>query len=259
MENTKKNYKYIYGPVSSWRLGSSLGVDPISRREKICTFDCIYCQLGRTRLFKDKREIFIPTGKLIKEIKDLSRIDIDYITFSGRGEPTLAKNLGEMIAEIKKIRKEKIAVITNSSLIDRKDVQKDLSLADFVMAKLDASCGELFIKVNKPMKTIKFDDVLRGIKEFRSLYEGKLALQIMFLEENKVYAKEISKIAREIAPDEVEINTPLRPCEVNPLSKEEIDILKGYFEGMNVVSVYDVKKKDVKPVSKADTLRRRGK
>ncbi len=255
----QNTYKYIYGPVFSWRLGASLGIDPVSRKEKICTFDCIYCQLGDTKVFSDQRQVLVPTEKIIKEIRSLSSVKIDYITFSGRGEPTLAKNLGEMITEIKKIRKENIAVITNSSLIDRKDVQEDLALADFVMAKLDACSGELFLKINKPMQGIRFDRISKGIKEFRSRFRGKLALQIMFIGENRICAKEIATLTGEIGLDEIQINTPLRPCGVKPLAKEEMDAIKGYFEGMNFISVFEAEKKKVEPVSKAATLRRRGK
>lgn len=255
----RTDYKYIYGPVSSWRLGKSLGIDPISNKEKICTFDCVYCQCGKTGIFKDKREIFVLTEKLLEEIKSLPTLEIDYITFSGRGEATLAKNLGEMITEIKKVRKEKLAVITNASLIHRKDVQEDLKLADLVMAKLDAPSEELFLKINKPMQGIEFDRILKGIKEFRAIYKGKLALQIMFIEENKLYAKSLATIAKALNPDEVQLNTPLRPCGVKPLSKEELDIIKMAFKGMNVISVYGAKKKNVSPISKKDTLKRRGK
>ncbi|MBU1062362.1 MAG: radical SAM protein, partial [Candidatus Omnitrophica bacterium] len=237
----------------------SLGVDPLSCKEKICTFDCLYCQLGKTEVFQDKRKEFVPTEKIMEEIKSLPILEMDYITLSGRGEPTLARNLGEIIKEIKKIRKENIAIITNSSLIDKKDVQEDLMLTDLVMVKLDASSEDLFLAINKPMQTIKFDKILKGIKDFRSLYKGKLALQIMFIEENKLYAGEIAEIVKAINPDQTQLNSPLRPCEVSPLSKEELDNIRDYFEGMDVVSVYESKRKAVKPVSKTCTLKRRGK
>ncbi|MFC1666447.1 radical SAM protein [Candidatus Omnitrophota bacterium] len=253
-----QKYKYIYGPVPSWRLGSSLGIDPLSREEKICSFGCVYCQVGETDIYTDQREIFVSTEKIIEEIKSLPPLKIDYITFSGKGEPTLAKNLGEMIKEIRKIRKEKVAVITNSSLINRDDVQKDLALSDLVIAKLDASSAKAFLDINKPMRGITFDRVLKGIKEFRGAYNGKLALQIMFIEQNKVYAEDLAAIAREIQPDEVQINTPLRPCEARPLSKEELDVVIRYFDGMNVISVYGSGRKGARPISKEDTLRRRG-
>src|SRR3989338_2737845 len=109
-------FKYIYGPVYSWRLGMSLGIDPLARKEKICNFNCIYCQLGPTRHYTAERHLFVTPHELEKEIKQITDLDeIDTITFSGRGEPTLAANLGELIKIVRKYRKEKIAVITNGA------------------------------------------------------------------------------------------------------------------------------------------------
>lgn len=255
----KTRYRYIYGPVSSWRLGASLGIDPVSRNEKICTFDCVYCQVGQTTVLSDKREVFVLTEKIIEEIRSLPPLKIDYITFSGRGEPTLAKNLGEIIRRIRDVRKEKIAVITNASLVDRKDVQEDLALADLVMLKLDACSEDAFLRINRPMPSVKFDKSLQGMKKFRSGYKGKLALQIMFVEENKDCAPEMARLAKDINTDEVQINTPLRPCCKRSLAKEELDAIKGHFQGMKVFSVYEGTRKKVEPVSKDDTLKRRGK
>lgn len=252
------SYKYIYGPVPSWRLGDSLGVDLISREEKACTFDCVYCQIGPTRVRSEEREVFVPTKLVLDEIKSLPDLKIDYITFSGRGEPTLARNLGETIREIRKIRQEKIAVITNSSLMGRKDTREDLALADLVMAKLDACCEAPFLKINKAVEGVTFDKILKGIKEFKSGYKGRLALQIMFIEDNKKCAGEIARLAKEIDPYEVQINTPLRPCGVEALSIEDINKIKVYFEGMSVISVYDAKKRKALSINKEDTLRRRG-
>ncbi len=255
----KKKYRYIYGPVPSWRLGSSLGIDPISRAEKICSFNCIYCQLGKTAVKVKKREVFIPAERVVEELKSLPPVNIDYITFSGRGEPTLAKNLGEMIAEVKRIRKEPVAVLTNASLLHEKEVRKDLSQADFVIAKLDASSEGLFKKVNGPVGGINLSKVIEGIKKFSRAYRGKLALQIMFVKENEKYAEEIAQFAGKIGADEVQLNTPLRPCAVKPLSKKKMEKIEKYFKGLNAISVYKCARKKVKPVSRKDTLKRRGK
>jgi wyosine [tRNA(Phe)-imidazoG37] synthetase (radical SAM superfamily) len=255
----RKNYKYIYGPVFSWRLGISLGIDPISNKDKICSFDCVYCQLGKTTKLSNKRKIYISEKDLITEINSLPAIKIDYITFSGRGEPTLANNLGKMIKVIKKSRKEKVAVITNSSLFNRKDVIKDLLLANFVIAKLDA-CDQQSLQItNRPMPGIEFKKILKGIMEFKSIYPKKFALQIMFAKDNIKYADKIARLAKEINPDEVQINTPLRHCAVEPLTKKELNSIKKYFGGLNTVTVYDIVKKEIKPISSKNTLTRRGK
>ncbi|MGB3057677.1 MAG: radical SAM protein, partial [Candidatus Omnitrophota bacterium] len=207
----KKRYKYIYGPVPSWRLGRSLGVDPISAEVKICSFDCVYCQLGKTKMLTGRRKNFVPVSKIVQEIRSLPTVKIDYITFSGAGEPTLAKNLGEMIKTVKSIRKEPVAVLTNSSLMHRKDVRKDLSHADLVVAKLDASSEKTFKEINRPLKGITLQKVIDGIKKFSAGYAGKLALQIMFIKENEKFAGEIAQLAKKIDADEIQLNTPLRP------------------------------------------------
>lgn len=264
---SESGYHYIYGPVPSWRLGSSLGVDPISAKEKICTFDCVYCQLGRTKAFSNQRREFVRTKDVLREIGTIPWASIDYITFSGAGEPTLAKNLGAMIKAVRKIRREKVAVITNASLMNRRDVQQDLSLADFVLAKLDADSEESFQTMNRPMSVmppINFRSILGGIKGFNSLYKGRLALQIMFTSLNKKNAEQMAQLAKEIRPDEIEINTPLRPCGAEPLSEAILGGIEDQFRGIcggniPIINVYSAEKKKVLPISGPDTLRRRGK
>jgi len=258
------DFKYIYGPVSSWRLGSSLGIDAISGKEKICTFDCVYCQLGKTGILSGRRQVFVPTEKIIRELCCLPCLKFDYITFSGSGEPALAKNLGQLIKAIRKIRKEKIAVLTNASLIGRKDVREDLSLADFVAVKLDAGSQELLEAINKPVKSVKFNRLLKAINRFKAGFKGRLALQIMFIKKNKKYAEEIARIARQVHPDEIQINTCLRPCRAKPLSKDELRAVKDCFvrtcaKNTRIVTVYESAKKEVKALNREATLKRRGK
>ncbi len=259
MTKKKQKFKYIFGPVPSWRLGSSLGVDPISGKKKVCSFDCIYCQVGKTLKLSTKREIFVDKNEILKELKALPKTKIDYITFSGMGEPTLAKNLGEMIKAIKRIRKEKVAVLTNSSVLKRKDVREDLMNADFVVAKLDASNQKLFEKMDRPVKTLKLSAIITAIKSFKKVFKGKLALQIMFTPENKKWAKQIAKIAKDINPDETQLNTPLRPCGAKSVSKKDLKEIAKYFKALNIVSVYEAERKKVKSFSDEETLRRRGK
>ena len=255
----KRQYKYIYGPVPSWRLGSSLGIDPISAKDKVCSFDCIYCQIGKTTIHTKERKVFVPTELLIEELRSLPPLDIDYITFAGRGEPTLAKNLGEMITEVKQLRKEPIAVLTNASLLSDGKIREDLSQADLVVAKLDAASESVFKKMNVPVEGVILSRVMEGIKKFLIEYSGKLALQIMFVKENEKEAQEIARLARAIGADEIQLNTPLRPCAIKPLSEDRMKEVEKYFEGLNVVSVYKSVRKKVEPVSAKDTLKRRGK
>lgn len=252
----KKAWKYIYGPVSSWRLGRSLGIDILSGG-KACNYNCIYCQLGETVKHTTERKIFVPTKEIIKELELFPKVKIDYITFSGSGEPTLARNLGAVIKAAKKIRKKPVAVLTNSLLLHKTDVRNELAQADFVMAKLDSFSEESFKSITRPEAKVKFEDVYYGILKFRKQYKKRLALQIMFIEENKNDAHKLAFIARELRPDEVQLNTPLRQCPVKALSKKEMSAIKKCFRGIKVKTVYEAKRKKVTPVSKEDTLRRR--
>ena len=261
-------FKYLYGPVFSWRLGISLGIDLISTKEKVCNFDCSYCQIGKTFELTDKRQIFVATDEIIKEIKGLDKnIKLDFLTFSGRGEPTLALNLGAVIEELRKIRTEKIAVITNSTNFYIDEVRENLKKVDVVMAKFDAWNDELLQNINKPIdnKTICFDKIYNGLKKFRQEFDGILELQIMFTDENKNDYKTAFELIKNIRPDRIQINTPLRPCDINPLDKAKIAEIKRDFEefftryGIYVVGVYDVEKKDIKSLDIKNTELRRGK
>jgi wyosine [tRNA(Phe)-imidazoG37] synthetase (radical SAM superfamily) len=235
----------IYGPVPSWRLGKSLGIDLLSTPGKTCSFDCIYCQLGRTANPATERREFVSTTQLAKELEGVRGITADYATFSGMGEPTLASNL---------------AILTYSSLMPRKDVRDDLAEADVVVAKLDAHNQELFSRVNRPTIDILLSDILQGIELFRREFKGKLCLQIMFVEANKNFAKEIAKVANSLSPDEVQLNTPLRPCPVKPLTPSEMASIQGDFDNLgNVVMVYQAPRPEVVPLNLYETLQRRPK
>ncbi len=254
----KNNFKYVYGPVFSWRMGMSLGIDPLTDKEKICNFDCVYCQLGRTKEFYTERKNFVPVEAILTEIKALPPVEIDYYTFSGRGEPTLAKNLGEMIAAVREATGGKIAVITNAALIGQEDVQKDLMLADYILAKLDGCDDYSLARVDVPGKNIRFQKIFDGIKSFRRKFRGRFALQIMFIDENKKYAPAMAKIAAEISPDEVQINTPLRPGGAKPLSQAELAEIKEYFQGLSATTVYEGERREAKPLDEKKTILRHG-
>jgi len=246
--------KTIYGPVSSWRLGRSLGIDLICKPKKVCSFDCIYCQLGKTKEKTLKRKIFVKTEKVLKELKEnLPKVKADVITFSGTGEPTLAENLEEIIDFLKKETNSPLAILTNSALLDDKAVKSALNKLDIVVAKLDTFDEDSFREINNPAKGISFKKYIEGIKSFRKNYSKKFALQIMFIKENKNFAEDIAEIARKIEPDEIQINTPLRPCRVKPLTKLEIEKIKKEFSGFkNVISVYEAEKPKVSPLDILD-------
>ncbi|MGE0267285.1 MAG: radical SAM protein [Candidatus Omnitrophota bacterium] len=250
---------YLYGPVESWRMGTSLGVDPLSKNTKICNLDCIYCQLGRTQHLCNERKIYIKTETILAEFDLLPpKLEVDYVTFSGRGEPTLASNLGELIQGVRDKTTFETAVITNSTLLHRADVRADLSRADLIIAKLDAVDECSFIQIDKAMPGISFEQTLTGLKRLRDEYTGTLAVQLMFVEQNRKFAGELAQLVREINADEIQINTPLRPSSAAPLDQDGITEIKSHFKGLPAVSVYDRERKESVPFSPAQTVKRHG-
>ncbi|MBF0491117.1 MAG: radical SAM protein, partial [Candidatus Omnitrophica bacterium] len=248
----------VYGPVYSWRLGMSLGLDPLATEDKACNFDCVYCQLGKTKILTNDRQIFVKTKNLMDEIKSLPEGQhVDYLTFSGRGEPTLAANLGDMIQSLRKIRPEPIAVITNSSLMHLPEVRQDLAQTDFVLAKLDA-CSQHSLESIDRAGQLVFQEIVGGIIEFRKIFKGKLAIQIMLIEENLSLVKQLADIVKIINPDEVQLNTPLRPCAVGKISPSQLAEAKTYFKNINVVTVYDAPPEEYSPMDVSATIKRHG-
>lgn len=233
----------VYGPVSSWRLGRSLGVDPICAKGKICSFDCVYCSLGRTTIKTVHRRTFVPSETVKRALeKALKKVKADVITFSGTGEPTLAKNLGELIEIAKDVSGLPVAVLTNSSLQFRKDVRRGLAKSDIVKGKLDASNDGLLRRINRPHVKISLSKIITGLKRFRKEFAGRFALEVMFVTENKDFSDEIAEIVRTIEPDEVQVNTPLRPSLATPLVWKELEKAEKSFQGINHKSVYQAKK-----------------
>jgi len=248
----------IYGPVPSWRLGRSLGIDLLSTRGKTCSFDCVYCQLGRIIHSLDKPKEFVPVSTLASELEQVRDVQADYATFSGVGEPTLASNLGQAIEIVKSGLGVPVAVLTNSSLMPKEDVRRALAKADLVVAKLDAPTEELFHTINRPAIDYSLTEVLEGIRRFRLEFRGKLAVQMMFIEANKECAEDMARIAELLSPDEVQLNTPLRPCAVSPLTLEEMSSIKRAFpQHRNVLTVYEAPKPAVVPLNLQETRRRR--
>jgi wyosine [tRNA(Phe)-imidazoG37] synthetase (radical SAM superfamily) len=228
--------KMLYGPVPSRRLGISLGVDIVPY--KTCTYDCIYCQLGQTTNQTTQRESFVSVNSVIKEIKEVidQNSDIDYITFSGSGEPTLNQDIGEMIGRVKSLTQIPVAVLTNGSLLWDKMVREDLAQADLVIPSVDAVSEEISQKVNRPIEGLKVKKILEGIKEFCKGFKGKIYLEIMLVKNVNDSEKEISGINRfvkDLRIDRIQLNTVIRPPGdpgARPLNQEELNKVKSLFD-----------------------------
>ncbi|MFX1599679.1 MAG: radical SAM protein [Promethearchaeota archaeon] len=207
--------RYVYGPVPSRRLGNSLGIDPIP--SKTCNYQCIYCQLGKTTKFTNIRKNYLPKKKVIAEIEQAIGIyenDIDYITFVGSGEPTLYKDLKELILRVKELSKKPVCVITNGSLLYQKEVQNALICSDVVLPSLDAGDEKSFIKINRPHPSINFKDLIRGFIDFRKIFTGRFWIEVMLMKGINDTKEELLKIKEKldlIKPDRIDINVPIRP------------------------------------------------
>jgi len=207
--------KYIYGPLASRRLGFSLGVSLIPH--KTCDFDCVYCQLGSTSVTTTTRKEYVDKGQIITEIKEWLKNNpeqkIDYITFSGYGEPTLNIKIGEIIQEIKTLTTIPVAVITNSSLLVDPDLRRSLYLADLLVPSLDATSQDIFEKIDRPAEGIRVENIIDALIALRKEYTGKLWLEVMLVadyNDDLEHAKKLSEVIARINPDKIQLNTPVR-------------------------------------------------
>lgn len=224
--------KYIYGPVKSRRLGVSLGISLTPH--KICNFDCVYCQLGRTTKKTNERKEYIPTGEVIAELKRWFQDNrqqakhLHYITFSGTGEPTLHLGIGALISEIKKITDTPIVVLTNAALISDAAVRQELQKADVIIPSLDAVTPELFEKIDRPCTGVTLAAVIEGLLALRSEFPGQIWLEVMLIQGVNDTAGHIAKlkeVIEKIRPDKIQLNSPVRvPAEpdVSPLDTQAL-------------------------------------
>ncbi len=216
--------KYLYGPVKSRRLGFSLGISLTPY--KTCDFDCIYCQLGKTTNLTLVRREYIRVSEIIDELKTWlsanqgTAQNLEYITLSGSGEPTLNTAFGDLIREVKKLTNLKIAVLTNTSLITDEEVRRQLLAADLIVPSLDAVTQDLFVKIDRPHPGIKIEEIIGGLKALRREFRGKIWLEVMLVKgvnDDIRHIRKLKTVIDEINPDRVQLNSPVR-------STAELDI-----------------------------------
>ena len=246
MKEVREFREIVYGPVDSWRYKKSLGINILGNVKRICTYSCIYCELGpfsikeQKNLYKFERDVFVQTDLIISEFKKFLDKYFDVITFSGAGEPTLAKNIKEVQKEIKNIIPDKpIILLTNSSLLYLDEAREDISNFDIIDAKIDAVSEEFLKKINRPFEFVKIENILYGIKKLKEEFKGKLYIQIMITDINYNHIEEISEFVNEVKPDEVHLNTPTREPWKKPLPPQKLLPLKKYFKDLKVRTPYD--------------------
>ncbi|MHC4387440.1 MAG: radical SAM protein [Planctomycetota bacterium] len=225
-----KKYSYLFGPVYSRRLGRSLGVDILPF--KVCTLDCVYCQLASTVNRTVERKEYVPIEPVLAELKD--RLDesqqADFITISGSGEPTLNSRLGELIEAIKKICDIPVAVLTNGTLFYRPDVRADCAKADVVMPSLDAGDEETFQRINRPCSDISIEKVVSGLSAFRKEFTGRIWLEVFLVKGANDDAGQIARIGqliKRIRPDKIQLNTAVRPTVDPQIERLDVERLQA--------------------------------
>lgn len=234
-------YKYLFGPVPSRRLGMSLGVDLVPK--KVCSLDCVYCEVGKTTKLTLDRKEYIKFDKVKEELTHYfnNNPDPDYITFSGSGEPTLNIYIGEMLQFIKQNKPNiPVAVLTNGTLLYNKNVREAIINADLVLPSLDAATENVFKKINRPAKGLSIDKYIEGLVDFRKEFKGKIWLEIFILpdyndSENELI--ELKKVILRIKPDSIQLNTLDRPGTISNLrgaTKQELQRVSEYWKIDNV-------------------------
>ncbi len=254
-----KKYQYLYGPVPSRRLGRSLGIDLVPH--KICTYDCIYCQIGNTTDKTLVRREYVRVKKILEEVKRFLKKEtpfIDHISLSGSGEPTLHSQIRSVIEGIKAITSIPVAVITNGSLFYEEEVRKDLLGADIVLPSLDAVSSEIFMRINRPRSGFSIEKVIEGMVEFRKVYKGQIWFEILFckgVNDSKEEFLKMKKVVDRIQPDRIHLNTVVRPPSEKwaaPLNQKEMEEIQAFFgEEASIISEFDrhpssVTERDVK-------------
>jgi wyosine [tRNA(Phe)-imidazoG37] synthetase (radical SAM superfamily) len=242
-----KSFRYLYGPVPSRRLGRSLGIDLVPH--KICTYDCIYCQIGDTTEKTLARKEYVPVREIIEEVERFLKEgapSVDHLSLSGSGEPTLHSQIRSVIEGIKAITSIPVAVITNGSLLYEEEVRQDLLRADIVLPSLDAVSSEVFMRINRPRPGFSVEKVIEGLVEFRKVYKGQIWLEILFckgINDGKEELSRMKKVVDRIQPDLIHLNTVVRPPSEKwavPLGQKEMEEIRAFFgKSASIISEFD--------------------
>jgi len=229
-------YKHLFGPVPSRRLGMSLGIDLIPK--KVCSLNCVYCEVGKTTKLTTDRLEYVKYDTVVAELEQFMSDNpkIDYITFSGSGEPTLNSKIGSVMDFIKKNYPEiKTAVLTNGTLLFDKKLRKELLQADVILPSLDAATQSVFEKIDRPSGNLKIDVYIQSLIDLRKEYKGDIWLEVFFLKNYNDSKEELSLIKEailKIKPDSIQLNTLDRPgteIDLIPLTKDEMQAIVDFW------------------------------
>lgn len=225
--------KYVFGPVPSRRFGRSLGVNPLPR--KTCNYSCIYCQLGRTVGLQSERSVLYPTDDVVDDVRaavENVHGQLDYITFMGDGEPTLAANLGDMVKGVREFWKGKMALITNGSLFHLPEVREAVALFDVIAPTISAGDEETFRKMHRPPRSLKLETVLNGLRLLRQEFSGEIWGELILIHgvnDTISSLQDIRKAVQYVGVDRLYINVPIRPPAENWVKPPDDDFMKQVF------------------------------
>lgn len=243
-------YRYLFGPVLSRRLGISLGVDLVPH--KTCSLNCVYCECGKTTHLTLKRESYIPTGEIKKELNRFlsENPELDFITFSGAGEPTLHQNISEIIRYLKKnYPRYSVALLTNSTLLESPDVREQILEADLVIASLDSVTKAGFDQINRPHSRIDLNRVIEGLAEFRKEFKNQFWIEVFIvpgINDDPAELSFLKEAIETIGPDQVHLNSLDRPGTENWVKAADQNALKqmgAYLNGAETVDPDLLRKK----------------
>ncbi len=247
-------YKYLFGPVPSRRLGMSLGVDLVPH--KVCSLNCVYCECGRTTNLTIERKEYVPVNDVLKELKHFFNNNPipEYITFSGAGEPTLNSGIGKVLEFIKSNWPNiPVAVLTNGSLFNQKQVRTELLKADLVLPSLDAASDLTFRKIDRPFHKLNINEYIQGLIDFRKEFKGKIWLEVFILpnfNDNTENLKLLRDAFVKINPDSIQLNSLDRPGTIDNIraaSKAELQQIADFWNLENVEIIASVtERKDIK-------------
>jgi len=223
--------------VASRRFGMILGID-LSPDKKRCNFDCIYCELEPAKPV-NSYDNPPKVDEIFNEVKEaISRYNFDVLTITSNGEPTLYPYLNELIDKLKTLNK-KLLILSNSSTIMKKEIQESLKKIDIVKLSLDAVTPKIFKKIDRPFKDIKIEDIIKGIIEFREIYNGELIIEILVVKginDKKEEFKKLNEVLAKINPNRVDISTIDRPpaYKVEGVSIERLFELAENIKNQNI-------------------------
>jgi wyosine [tRNA(Phe)-imidazoG37] synthetase (radical SAM superfamily) len=255
MKRMPREYKYLFGPVPSRRLGVSLGVDLMPH--KTCSLDCVYCECGKTTCLTLQRDEYTPVDRIKKELDNFlsGGPTLDHITFSGSGEPLLHSRIREIVHFIKKeFPQYKLALLTNGTLLSDSEVREDIIDIDIIKVSVDTVSEDIFLKLNRPHSNLDVATVIDGLISFRKIFKNQLWAELFLvpgLNDDETEIASINEILKGIYPEKIHVNTLDRPGTqkwVQAADKETLKTVIANLGNIGLISQKEIPKTEKKDI-----------